>query len=194
MDVADVNPTLLKRLNALGKAHKQVVTIFSGYRSPDYNRQVGGASHSLHTEGKAVDATINGQPIGSVIGQDEFVKYKLRNGNQPNFYKGQPDPAHTDLGTAGGGATAPAPPADTAQPAPVPAGTTPSQQQLPNPYGQPPPVPGGLSSQGPTAPGSVPAEGFDRRWLAQTWEQIANLPGSGPEAQQYLQLAKQAGG
>lgn len=192
VDVKDVSPVLLKRLNALGKAHKSVITVFSGYRDPAYNKSVGGAQDSQHTHGRAVDATINGRPVGEVISQQEFVKYKLRNGNQPNFYKGKPDPAHTDLGLAGGGA------ATTANP-PVPVAVTPDTLTpvptvLPDPYPQAPPIPGGVVTQGPVAPGTLPADNYNPRWLAQTWAEIAALPSASPESQQYMQLAQQAAG
>ena len=52
------------------------LTITSGYRSPAYNRAVGGARNSTHMQGNAIDIGLDGlsQPqqqalIGSILGQ-----------------------------------------------------------------------------------------------------------------------------
>ena len=37
------------------------VTINSGYRTPQYNKQVGGAAHSQHCYGTAADISVSGQ-------------------------------------------------------------------------------------------------------------------------------------
>lgn len=42
---------------ALGNHPVQIV---SGYRSPEHNAEVGGAKHSQHMEGRAVDITVDG--------------------------------------------------------------------------------------------------------------------------------------
>lgn len=77
--------------------------IISGYRTPAHSVAVGGFANDPHTKGIAVDATVNGQPIGYVPG---FVaaanSIGLISGNQPNFYKGHTDPGHVQLG---GGST-----------------------------------------------------------------------------------------
>ncbi len=42
------------------------VTITSGYRTPEYNRKVGGVKNSQHIEGRAADIKIEGMPARTV--------------------------------------------------------------------------------------------------------------------------------
>ena len=94
-----VSPTLLQNLNIIMRRLGKTALIISGYRTPAHSVAVGGFANDPHTKGIAVDATVNGQPIGYVTG---FVQAAnsigLISGNQPNFYKGQPDPGHVQLG------------------------------------------------------------------------------------------------
>jgi uncharacterized protein YcbK (DUF882 family) len=52
--------TLAKNLQVLRDTLKKPVTINSGYRSPDYNKKVGGASKSQHLVAKAADIRVPG--------------------------------------------------------------------------------------------------------------------------------------
>lgn len=73
------------------------VNVLSGYRSPDHNQAVGGASNSNHTYGHAVDgyALLNNKwvPLGTLSTLDQFG---LRSGNTKGFFNGRPDPPHID--------------------------------------------------------------------------------------------------
>lgn len=51
---------LLAMLEGLRAVIGRPITITSGYRSPDYNRQVGGASNSMHLRGMAADFKVAG--------------------------------------------------------------------------------------------------------------------------------------
>lgn len=75
----------------------QIATITSGYRSPEHNREVGGAQRSKHMRGLAVDATVNGQPVTRAVPSAIWDRYGIRSGDQPGFFRGQPDPVHIDL-------------------------------------------------------------------------------------------------
>ena len=52
--------TLAKNLQVLRDTLKKPVTINSGYRSPDYNKKIGGASKSQHLVAKAADIRVPG--------------------------------------------------------------------------------------------------------------------------------------
>lgn len=51
---------LVKELQVLRDYIGKSITINSGYRSPNYNRSIGGASRSQHLLGKAADIRVNG--------------------------------------------------------------------------------------------------------------------------------------
>ncbi len=51
---------LAKELQVLRDFIGKSITINSGYRSPDYNRSIGGASRSQHLLGKAADIRVDG--------------------------------------------------------------------------------------------------------------------------------------
>jgi len=50
-----LNPKLVSMLEALYMVAGPVLEITSAYRTPEYNAKVGGAEHSYHLEGEAVD-------------------------------------------------------------------------------------------------------------------------------------------
>jgi len=97
VDWQHINPRLLNTLQKLAEKSGGVMVINSGYRSNEYNAKIGGATRSNHRHGTAVDATINGHPIGDVYSPDELASLGLRSGNTPGFFKGRPDPVHVDL-------------------------------------------------------------------------------------------------
>ena len=73
------------RLNALNIAEKVLdpfrefikkpITVNSWYRTPKYNKQVGGAKNSQHTLGEAVDFVVKGMTNEEIY--DSIIKMKL---------------------------------------------------------------------------------------------------------------------
>ena len=197
IDWQHVSPTLLQKLNAIGRDMHKIVVIYSGYRSNAYSAQVGGFAGDPHTHGIAIDAYMNGQEIGDVVPARLFAKYGLRSGNQPGFYHGKPDPGHVDVVGTGGGASGTG------------GGGTP--QGVGRPYGGsggPTAPPGaailpdygstdlGPSVTGPAAfdPGSVSAQGFTPRVAQQLWQTLANQPNASPDVQAYAQAVSPVAG
>ena len=97
VDWTHVNPRLLDALQREAKKLHGHITIISGYRSNKYSQRVGGFAGDPHSKGLAVDAYIDGHPIGDVIGPEQWAKLGIRSGNTPGFYHGKPDPEHLDL-------------------------------------------------------------------------------------------------
>lgn len=57
----------LDKLEYLRRLYGGTIPVNSYYRSPDYNRQVGGAPASLHMAGRAIDTPIlNGNAVGRI--------------------------------------------------------------------------------------------------------------------------------
>jgi hypothetical protein len=92
VDWQRVNPRLLEVLDKEAQKRQSVIVIQSGYRDHAHNAQIGGHPNSAHKRGVAVDAFINGHPLGEVIGPDELAKLGISVGGP----KGD-DPAHIDL-------------------------------------------------------------------------------------------------
>lgn len=59
-DVVLVSPDLVKILQKIRTHFGKAVTINSAYRTPPYNKKVGGATYSQHVYGTAADIRING--------------------------------------------------------------------------------------------------------------------------------------
>ena len=57
---AEINPRLVDALQQLRDLAGQPVRIFSGYRCPEHNRAVGGATRSQHLLGNAADIVVRG--------------------------------------------------------------------------------------------------------------------------------------
>lgn len=55
-----VDLMLITKLEKLRKVVGKPITITSGYRSPEYNKKIGGATKSQHILGKAADIKVQG--------------------------------------------------------------------------------------------------------------------------------------
>lgn len=97
VDWQHVSPKLLQAINRIGQAYGTKITVNSGYRSNQHSVAVGGFAGDPHTKGLAVDAYINGKPVGDVIPPSVWQKLGITSGNVPNFYNGAPDPEHLQL-------------------------------------------------------------------------------------------------
>lgn len=97
VDWQHVNPKLLNAIEKAAYKKGVKVTVNSGYRSNKYSQKVGGFANDPHTKGLAVDAYVNGKPIGDVIPPSVWQSLGVRSGNVANFYNGQPDPEHLDI-------------------------------------------------------------------------------------------------
>lgn len=53
-----IDPRLIEMLETIRAHFGRPVIITSGYRSPKYNRRVGGARNSFHTKGMAADIQV----------------------------------------------------------------------------------------------------------------------------------------
>ena len=65
-DAILVAPRLVMVLQSIRAHFGAAVTINSGYRTPQYNAQVGGAAHSQHCYGTAADISVRGQTPAAV--------------------------------------------------------------------------------------------------------------------------------
>ena len=59
-DVIFISPELVEILQKVRNHFKSAVTINSGYRTPTYNKKIGGATYSQHTYGTACDIKVKG--------------------------------------------------------------------------------------------------------------------------------------
>ena len=65
-DAVLVAPRLVMVLETIRAHFGTAVTINSGYRTPQYNTEVGGVAHSQHCYGTAADITVRGQAPATV--------------------------------------------------------------------------------------------------------------------------------
>ena len=197
VDWQHVNPELLQKLNALAAQTHHVITIFSGYRSNKYSAQVGGFAGDPHTRHIAVDANIDGKPIGSIISPAQFAAVGLITGNQPNFYNGKPDPSHVQLGGEAG--SSPAAPSGASSNAPVAGQDTtaaaPQSPALPTP-GQAQPSDTQADVFGTTPYEPPPGSGMNSTnpFVASLWNRIAAQPGASADTQLLASNAQLIGG
>jgi len=91
VDWQKVNPRLLQLLDKEAQKLGGVIVLQSGYRSADYNAQIGGHPNSPHRRGLAVDAFIAGHPLGEVVDPQKLIKMGLSTGGANG------DPAHVEL-------------------------------------------------------------------------------------------------
>lgn len=74
VDQVKVSPELVAKLEKLRQVVGRPIKINSGYRSPEYNKKVGGAKHSQHMDGRAADIIVEGmtakelEPIARSVG------------------------------------------------------------------------------------------------------------------------------
>ena len=59
-DTVFIAPELVKLLQKIRSKFRVAVTISSGYRTPSYNKKVGGATYSQHQYGTAADIKVKG--------------------------------------------------------------------------------------------------------------------------------------
>jgi uncharacterized protein YcbK (DUF882 family) len=59
-DTVLVHPALILALQAIRDVAGAGIRINSGYRTPEYNKSIGGATNSMHTLGMAADIVITG--------------------------------------------------------------------------------------------------------------------------------------
>lgn len=204
IDWRNVNVGLLQRLNALGKAVGEVITITSGFRSHAQQRQLyyayqsgqGGLAappgSSNHEYGLAVDALIGGRAVGDVVPESVLNQIGLHS------LAGIGDSVHVELANASeirgaGGGTAP-PPASygegVSQPAAAPAppissGSNVTQESSPAPVESANMLPF-ETDEGPPL--------LDPVQRSETWQLISSLPGASPETQTLARLARLGAG
>lgn len=194
-DWRHVDPRLLQALQKVAKAQGVTVDVISGYRSNQYSAANGGFAGDPHTKGLAVDAYVDGKPIGDVIAPSVWASVGVRSGAQAGFYKGNSDPEHLDLMNAAGSAPA------TGVPAAAPTPAQPQAQQQPEDpnlaaelstnLSNIPQVAGAPLAAAPTS-GQVDTS-FNPQGAASdpnsTWQMIAS---QGPVSQDTLRLAQLA--
>lgn len=69
-------PELIYRLELLRKEAGKPISVNSGYRSPQYNKKIGGAKNSQHMVGKAADIKIQGLTPSQVAKLAEKVGFR----------------------------------------------------------------------------------------------------------------------
>lgn len=72
-DRCETKPELLGALEELRRVIGRPIHITSGYRCPEHNAAVGGAPHSQHCQGAAVDCHVHGMTPGELAEAAEAV-------------------------------------------------------------------------------------------------------------------------
>ncbi len=70
-----IDPELVRKLQQLRDRVGKPVVITSGYRTPAYNKTVGGAAQSQHLYGKAADIIVEGMSPATVANHAEAVGF-----------------------------------------------------------------------------------------------------------------------
>ena len=91
----NVQPEVWTKLTIVARRMSKTFTINSGYRSPQYNDQVGGAKNSSHKSGLAIDVSMSGI-------SDEDIRKFIRTASQEGFmgiaYYSGSNFVHLDMG------------------------------------------------------------------------------------------------
>ena len=91
----NVQPEVWTKLTIVARRMSKTFTINSGYRSPQYNDQVGGAKNSSHKSGLAIDVSMSGM-------SDEDIRKFIRTASQEGFmgvaYYSGSNFVHLDMG------------------------------------------------------------------------------------------------
>lgn len=74
-DVVKIDSDLVIKLQALRDIIEKPIVINSGYRTPEYNKKIGGASRSQHIYGKAADIAISGINPKEIAKQAETLGF-----------------------------------------------------------------------------------------------------------------------
>lgn len=82
-DVIFISPELVEILQKVRNHFGKAVTINSGYRTPAYNKKIGGAEYSQHTYGTAVDIKVTGIKPKAVA---QFVETLMPNSGGIGIY------------------------------------------------------------------------------------------------------------
>ena len=83
-DVIFISPELVEILQKVRNHFGKAVNINSGYRTPTYNKKIGGATYSQHTYGTAVDIRITGIKPKAVA---QYVETLMPNSGGIGIYK-----------------------------------------------------------------------------------------------------------
>lgn len=75
-ELVKLDEILLEKLQQLRDRTGKAVQVVSGYRTPEYNRKIGGAPRSQHMEGKAADIKIKGMTPAEVALLAEQIGFK----------------------------------------------------------------------------------------------------------------------
>lgn len=70
-----VDEFLVKKLQALRDMIGAPIEVVSGYRTPEYNKQVGGVDDSQHLYGKAADIKVSGYDIKTIAALAEKIGF-----------------------------------------------------------------------------------------------------------------------
>ena len=84
-DAVLVAPRLVMVLESIRTHFNAPVTISSGYRTPQYNDQVGGVAHSQHCYGMAADIVVKGQTPQTVAA---YARQLMPDWGGVGIYKG----------------------------------------------------------------------------------------------------------
>lgn len=78
-DASNMSPAALQALARLEQVAGRGFTVNSAYRDPEHNARVGGAKHSQHTHGNAVDIDVSGLSTGE---RNELIRLARASGFQ----------------------------------------------------------------------------------------------------------------